>query len=482
MVTGYARPVTGPTSPRPHGRVLRAVVVASASVSLVLGLVVGATAVRWVQLADVNTDETFVPLGPQADGTDAPVEPESPGGCADRPCNYLLLGSDSRAALTEEEQEAFGTNEDIGGEARADTVMLVHTDPDLQKAIILSFPRDLWVQIPEWESTPAHQGKINGAFEGGVKGGGPSHMAQTVANLTGLRIDHYLYVDLAGFQDIVDTLGGVEMCPPAYLADPVTGRITDPLTGLDIEPGCQRFDGATALGFVRSRHLHCDDIPDFSRIGRQQQFLRAVINQMVAPQQIAKAPALVEPVLQNMRRDKGLRPAELVYLVGQLRGITTGAAEFRTVPGTPGWAGPLSVVHMDPSAERIFRAIREGSPIADVGVQLVNTPPSEANITTAIIDTSSTGAAMQAEELLSGAGFDVSPGIWPASRVPRGVTGAAIVYAPGEDAKAQVVLRYFPGLKVLEAPKLRGADVAVVIPDGWTPAPVDGGVAAECPD
>jgi LCP family protein required for cell wall assembly len=470
--------VTAPTSPRSHGRFLRVVVVASASVALVLGLVVGVTAVRWVQLADVNTDETFVPLGPQADGTDAPVEPESPGGCADRPCNYLLLGSDSRAALSEEEQQAFGTNEDIGGEARADTVMLVHTDPDLQKAIILSFPRDLWVQIPGvgW-------GKINSAFEGGIKGGGPSHMAQTVANLTGLRIDHYLYVDLAGFQDIVDTLGGVEMCPPAYLADPATGRITDPLTGLDIEPGCQRFGGATALGFVRSRHLRCDFIPDFSRIGRQQQFLRAVINQMVAPQQIAKAPALVEPVLRNMRRDKGLRPAELVYLVGQLRGITTGAAEFRAVPGTPGWAGELSVVRMDPSAAKIFAAIREGRPIADVGLQLVSTPPSEANIAVAVIDAASSGAASEAEALLSGAGFDVSPGVWPGSRTPKGVTGAAIVFAPGQDAKAQVVLRYFPGLKILESSKLQGADVALVIPAGWTPKPpVDGGIAAECPD
>lgn len=470
--------MTDPTTSRPHGRLLRALVAASASLALVIGLAVGVSAVRWVQLANVGTVDTFAPVDPQDEATSAPEEPESPGGCADRPCNYLLLGSDSRATLTEEEQQAWGTQEDIGGEARADTVMLVHTDPGLQKAIILSFPRDLWVQIPGlgW-------GKINSAFEGGVKGGGPSQMAQTVANLTGLRIDHFLYVDLAGFQDIVDTLGGVEMCPPAYLADPATGRITDPLTSLDIEPGCQRFDGATALGFVRSRHLRCDFIPDFSRIGRQQQFLRAVINQMVAPQQIAKAPALVQPVLENMRRDKGLRPAELVYLVGQLRGITTGAAEFRAVPGTPGWAGELSVVRMDPSAEKIFRAIRAGTPIADVGLQLVSTPPSEANITAAVVDASSGGAAADAAALLSGAGFDVSPGTWPASRLPKRVQGAAIVYAPGEDAKAQVVLRYFPGLKVLEAPKLQDADVAVVIPAGWTPQPpADGGVAAECPD
>lgn len=455
---------------------LRALVGVAASLALVMGLVVGVTAARWVQLADVGVDEGFVPTVPE--GPDGSAAPESPGGCADRPCNYLLLGSDSRATLSQEEQEEhFGTMEDIGGEARADTVMLVHTDPDLQKAIILSFPRDLWVQIPGegW-------GKINSAFSGGLKGGGPQRTAQTVANLTGVRIDHYLYVDLAGFRDIVDTLGGVEMCPPGYLADPETGRISDWWTGLDIAPGCQRFDGETALAFVRSRHLRCDDIPDFSRIGRQQQFLRAVINQMLAPRQIVRAPSLVQPVLTNMRRDEGLKPAELIYLVGQLRGITTGAAEFRAIPGTPGWAGELSVVHMDPSAEKLFRAIREGTPIAEVGTDLVNTPRSEATIAAAVIDDGSGGAAAAAEALLSGAGFDVSPGIRPSTEAPNGFAGAAIVYAQGQDDAAQVLLRYFPGMKVVEAKSLRGADVAVVIPAGWEPQPTaEGGAASECP-
>lgn len=468
--------MTDPIPRLAHGRALRALVGVFASLALVLGLIAGVSAVRWIQLRDVGVDPGFrraVPLGPSG----SPV-PESPGGCADRPCNYLLLGSDSREFLTPEEREHTGTMEDIGGEARADTIMLVHTDPDQQQATILSFPRDLWVEIPGqgW-------GKINGAFTGGLKGGGAQRTAQTVADLTGLPIDHYLYVDLAGFSDIVDTLDGVEMCPPAYLADPATGRISDVWTGLDIAPGCQRFDGPTALAFVRSRHLRCDNIPDFSRIGRQQQFLRAVINQMLSPAQIAKAPTLVQPVLENMWRDKGLRPAELVYLVGQLRGITTGLAEFRAIPGTPGWEGPLSVVHMDPSAEQLFKALRNGTPISDVGTQLASTPPSEATISVAVIDRSSDGAGADAEALLSAAGFDVSPGIWPETDAPKGARGPSIVFAPGNDAMAQVVLRYLPGLRVVESPALTGADVAIVIPTGWAPAPpVDGSAAAECPD
>jgi LCP family protein required for cell wall assembly len=459
-----------------HPRSLRLFVGTAAALSLAicLGSVFGA--VRWVQLRNVGTDLGFHPAAPS--GT--PAAPT--GACAEVPCNYLLLGSDSRANLSAEEQEHFGANRDIGGSNRADTIMLVHTDPALQKAIILSFPRDLWVDIPDHG-----QDRINAAFEGGVEGGGPQLMAQTIANLTGLRVDHYLSVDLAGFQHIIDTLGGVTLCVPPYNADPSTGRIQDHSTGLDIAPGCQRLDGYQALAYVRSRHLPCDFTSDFDRIGRQQQFLRAVINQMLQPQEIARAPTLVEPVLESMRRDRALLPGDLVYLVGQLRGLTTGAAEFRAVPGTFGFEGSKSVVHMDPSARQIFSAIREGKPISDVGTTLLNTPPSEANITVAVVDDGSAGGAEDVERTLGDAGFDVTPGILDATHTPPGVSGPiVIVYQPGHDAEAQVVSKYFGGAKIVESSRLADVPVAIVVTARYTP-PADGspqpptGSAAECP-
>lgn len=462
----------------PHGRASRAALAVSATLALLLGLVLSVGAVRWVQLRTVGTEPGFVPAVPTTSPGASQVPPPT-GECSDQPCNYLILGSDSRAGLTEEELKQFGTDEDIGGENRADTIMLVHSDPALQQATILSFPRDLWVEIPErgW-------GKISAAFEGGVSGGGPQLMARTVANLTGLRIDHFLYVDLAGFQKIVDTLGGVEMCPPQYLADPETGRITDPLTGLDVPPGCQRFDGRSALAFVRTRHLPCDTIPDFSRIGRQQQFLRAVINQMLRPEQLVRAPGLVEPIVANMRRNKGFLPGDLVYLVGQLRGITTGAAEFRAVPALPAWEGSLAVVRMDPSAQQIFSAIRQGRPINDVGTTLVNTPLSPANVRVAVIDRGSAGVADEVEAMLSGAGFDISPGIWDDARAPASVSGvAAIIYGPGHDAEAEALTKYLPAAKVVESPALTDVPVAVLVTANYEPAPAtSNGAASECPD
>src|SRR3954468_6154636 len=148
------------------GGFVRVLVAIVASLSLVGGLAVAATAARWFSRRRVGVEATpFLP--PASDsGTSYPTGP-----CSTRPCNYLLLGSDSRSGLSDQQQNAFGDNQDIGGTTRADTIMLVHTDPDLKKAVVLSFPRDLWVNVP------GHgMDKINAAFEGGVSGSGPQLM------------------------------------------------------------------------------------------------------------------------------------------------------------------------------------------------------------------------------------------------------------------------------------------------------------------
>jgi anionic cell wall polymer biosynthesis LytR-Cps2A-Psr (LCP) family protein len=377
--------------------------------------------------------------------------------------------------------------------------MLVHTDPALEKAIVLSFPRDLWVHVADGHGYD----KINAAFEGGVEGGGPQLMADTVTNLTGLPIDHYLYVDLNGFEQIVDRLGGVDLNIPSYDVNtpgwldqhtasggeqPVyysqVGHVADPNTGLDVLPGLQRLDGYQALAYVRTRSLPCDSIPDFSRIGRQQQFLRALLNQMLRPAELAKAPSLVGPILASMHRDSGFLPGDLIYLVGQLRGLTTGAVEFRSVPGIAGTRGSKSVVLMDPAAEQIFSAIRDGKQLGDIGTRLISTAPSEANTTVAVIDAGSDGGADDVETLLANGGFDISPGIVN-SAPPPGVKGSAIVYAPGQEAYASVVSGYFPGLPVVVSAHLTGARVAIVVTNeyrqGPSASPSPSGSTSPCP-
>jgi LCP family protein required for cell wall assembly len=457
--------------------VIRIVVAVTACLAIIGGLGMGAFAARWYSLRNIGVDKTFV--GVQS--SNAPPRP--PGACT-QSCNILLLGSDSRTGLSSSQQGQFGTNQDLGGSTRADTIMLVHLDADTSKTVVLSFPRDLWVNIPGHGTD-----KINSAFEGGVEHGGPELMAHTVFALTHIPIDHYLYVDLNGFQQAVDKLGGVNMCIPSYYVntpgyleavDPSgatvsiryteVGHVADPYTGLDVLPGCQHLDGTQALAYVRARHnLPCSPIPDFARIGRQQQFMRALINQMLRPSELAKAPGLVGPVLSSLHRDSKFSAADLVYLVGQLRGVSTGAVQFRSVSGTNAVVDGLDVVKMDPADEKLFASIRNGTSLpSSLGTNLPITPPSPANTTVEVLDTGNAPAADAVEGTLSEAGFDVGPGIVQGT-MPKGVTKAAIVYAPGKDTYAQVVHSYFPGLPMIEVKSL-DVPVAVVVPRGYSPS------------
>ena len=448
------------------GRIARVLVGTTATLAMVVGAF---SAYAMVSYLDAR-DEGTLPFGEPVDGSeDAPVGP-----CVEEVCNYLLLGSDSRRGLTPEELKAFGDNEHIGGTFRADTIMLVQLDPRREKAVVLSFPRDLWVQIPG-----RGEDRINTSFEGGVNGGGPLGVAKTVHRLTGLKVNHFLYVDLLGFQQVVDTLGGVEMCIPF--------DVKDPLSALDLEAGCQTLDGRQALGYVRTRHLPCDEAaPDLRRIGRQQQFLRAVINQLLAPQEIVRAPGLVKPVLASLKRDEGLTIADLAHLVGRLRGISTGAVEFRAVPATPntvlppGFASEISILREDPSAQAIYRALRNGTALPDAGTELINTPTSPANIPVAVLDDASGDVAGEVEDILSTSGFDVSPGILPFSDAGIGVDGPAIVYTRGHSVEAQVVAQYLPGAELHEVARSSAPwEVAVISTPGYRPDTLGSGGGSE---
>lgn len=462
--------------PRPPGPGMRrAFLAASAGLSALIMVVsaFGMGAYFWTR-SQIETFDIDPP--PRAAGaTETPV-PDVAGRCAERACNYLLLGSDSREGLTPEEQEAFGTNEDIGGENRADTIILVHTEPDRKEAVFLSFPRDLWVEIPG-----VGMGRINSAFEGGIQGGGPLKVARTVKQLTGMQIHHVLYVDLAGFQGLVEALGGVEMCVPYPMQDP--------LTGLDIPAGCQTFDGFTALAYVRTRHQPCDTVPDFARISRQQQFLRAVISKLLRPGELLRLPSLVPELLDNLVVDEGLRnPAELVYLAGQLNGVNTGAAEFRSVPTIP--AGTyvngryLSIVKMvQPDAGELFRRIRDGKPLGDLGTELSQTAPSPANIVVAVYD-KAVPTASAVFEILTRGGFNTSPGILARTGIESPRKGSMILFQQGEDKKAEVVQSYFRNLEVVAAPPdtlPSNIDVAVVLTGRYALPEEAPTQPAECP-
>jgi LCP family protein required for cell wall assembly len=174
---------------------------------------------------------------------------------------YLLVGSDSRDDLTEEERQELGTGGEVG--QRTDTIMLLHTGdgPDL----LMSIPRDSLVSIPGYGDGQ----KINAAYAYG----GPELLVRTIENETGIRIDDYVEIGLGGFVDVVDAVGGIEICP--------TEAMKDPLANLDIEKGCQEADGKVALGYARSRHS--SELGDIDRAKHQREVVAQVGNRALSP-------------------------------------------------------------------------------------------------------------------------------------------------------------------------------------------------------
>jgi LCP family protein required for cell wall assembly len=480
-----------------RGRSPRILLAIAASVALIISVGSAYALVTYVRVENVGTTSCFYDTVGCPKGPPGARMRHAVGPCINDACNYLLLGSDSRSGLTSQQQTAFGSNRQAGAGLNSDVVMLVHADPNLEKAIILSFPRDLWVRIP------GHgHGKINSSFGlgGGISGGGPQLVARTVSALTGLTINHYLYVDLDGFEGVVKALGGVDMCIAAENVNtpgPVetenadgsvtqvyyreAGHIVDPRTGLDVTPGCHRLDPTQALAYVRTRHLRCDaTAPDFFRIGRQQQFFRAVLNRLMQPDELLRAPSLIGPVLSNMRRDERLVPADLAYLVGQLRGVGTADVEFRSIPASPFTTHEgLDALRMEPSAERIFQAIKGGAPLGGVGVTPTYTPPSPANIVVRVVDHASEGRVQDVERVVSEGGFTIpTPATMAAADYGAKAKGSEIAYAPGHLVEAKVVQQFLPSLRLREVKDLPDPDhVAVFVTTSYRPAEIGAGDA-----
>ncbi|MGX7826699.1 LCP family protein [Actinokineospora sp. 24-640] len=168
--------------------------------------------------------------------------------------NWLIVGSDSREDLSEERQKELSTGAPQG--RRTDTIMLMHIPDNDTPPTLVSLLRDSYVPIPG-----KGRNKLNAAYAFG----GPQLLAQTVEISTGLRLDHYIEIGLGGFADLVDAVGGVEMC----LKDP----IKDPLAGINLPAGCQELAGAEALGYVRTR---VGPRADLDRVIRQREFISAL--------------------------------------------------------------------------------------------------------------------------------------------------------------------------------------------------------------
>ena len=206
-------------------------------------------------------------------GATAPVEtgpPETFPAADPQAKNFLITGADNNACVDPDSPYAgaFGDRSSMG--ERSDTIMVMRIDPSTKQGAVLSFPRDLWVDIPGRAPN-----RINAAY---IKDD-PQRLIDTIYQNFGVPIDHYIQVDFCAFKTIVEAVGGVTV-PFAYPA-------RDRHTGLNVPvAGCFTFDGDHALAYVRSRYYEYQDengkwkqdpVSDLGRISRQQDFLRRAL-------------------------------------------------------------------------------------------------------------------------------------------------------------------------------------------------------------
>lgn len=383
--------------------------------------------------------------------------PSSPGKAG----NYLVLGSDSRAFVENETQaNAFGTTADAGG-TRSDTLMVVHVDPEAKTSLLVSFPRDLLVDIPG-----RGKSKINAAFNDG-----PQKVIDTIEQNFKIDINHYVELNFEAFMGVVNAIGNVPVYFPAPARDTYSGL------NVALAPACVPLDGNAALAYVRSRHLEyydattkrwtsVDAIPDIGRIGRQQGFIRRLAQ--VAAQKAGRNPftanRMANAVIPQLTVDESLGKTEIFQLVNTFRQVNpndTSSIEMVTVPnkGGPNYQGQ-QVLYLDqPAAEAVIARLRTfGGAVKTSTEKPIKIVPSQ--VTLRVLNGSST----------SGLAGSTLTSMQRYSFVPSGMGNAGSVnetqirYQRGQREAARLVATYLGGVgRLIEDKSLIDADVSLVI-------------------
>ncbi|WP_435590521.1 LCP family glycopolymer transferase [Nocardia sp. bgisy118] len=277
--------------------------------------------------------------------------------------NYLLVGTDTRAGANG--QLGAGTLDDAEG-SRADTTMLVHLPKDRSRVVIMSFPRDLDVTRPQcngWDGNKSYTkekfpsaigDKLNAVYNLG----GPMCLVSTIQRLTGASINHFIAIDFAGFETMVDQIDGVEVCATKPLVDGVLGTILE-------QPGKQRINGETALNYVRARHVYGEERSDYDRINRQQRFLASLLRGALASKMLfdlGKLNGFIKEFTNHTLVDEKTRPEDLLMLGRSLQNLDAGTVTFLTVP-TAGTTTYGNEIPRESDIKAIFKAIRDDQPL-----------------------------------------------------------------------------------------------------------------------
>ncbi|MDX3230835.1 LCP family protein [Streptomyces sp. ME19-01-6] len=281
-------------------------------------------------------------------------EAERPAAVVHDAQNILLIGSDNRGG------KGNGKYGKDTGTQRSDTTILLHLQAGAKSATAVSIPRDLMVDVPSCTGADGTRGKARFAqFNWAFEFGGPACTIRTVEKLTGIRVDHHMIVDFSGFKKMVNAVGGVEVC----LKEP----IDDDEAHLRLPAGRQVLHGEQALGYVRARYS-IGDGSDTERIGRQQEFLGALVKKLQS-NGVLLNPARLYPVLDaatsSLTTDPGLSSLKDLYdLARGMRHIPREKIQFLTIPRQPYTYNRNRDELVQPDADRLFRQLRLDRPVS----------------------------------------------------------------------------------------------------------------------
>jgi LCP family protein required for cell wall assembly len=301
-----------------------------------------------------TTGETFPPADPRAQ-------------------NFLLTGADNNACVDPSSPfaPAFGDASSGRVGERSDTIMVFRVDPEADRVAVLSFPRDLYINI----AGTSGKSRINSAYQRNE----PQRLIDTIYQNFGIGIDHYIQVDFCAFKTLVDAVGGVTV-PFSYPA-------RDPSTGLDVPTtGCYTFNGDHALAYVRSRHYQYEDPPgsgkwktdpssDLGRISRQQDFLRRTLSSVLAKGMLnpSVARGLISAATNGeVVTDDQLTLAKLMEFAGVLRDVQPNdipSYQIEAVGKTIGGASVLEPRIGGENMQAVLAMFRGDTSLADAPVQ-----------------------------------------------------------------------------------------------------------------
>jgi LCP family protein required for cell wall assembly len=385
------------------------------------------------------------------------------------PMNFLLLGSDSRAFVNEDQDErSFGDEGEVGGQ-RADAIMVLRVEPDSHVGLLVSFPRDLRVTYPDRKGYH----RINEAFDDGPQG-----VVDVIQANFDIPIHHYLEVDFAGFRSMVDAIGGVKM----YVPSPVRDR----KTGLSVpEPGCATLDGTQALAWVRSRFFQyqengkwrSDPRSDLGRIERQQEFIRRLMSQAMAKGAThpLRANRLANAALRNLTVDAEFHVKDALRLVQAFRTVGPAAVEMMALPVRSVAYGLRPTSEADAVVARLRGA---GEDTGEDGGR-PSTPATPAGVRVRILNGAGVaGLAGKTTRQLTGLGFNATQ---PAD-ADHFYSRTEIRYLPTSEHKVELLARYTGGVgKLVPDAKLGNLDVVVIVGKDWKTITAKPGPARNAP-